>query len=66
MPIIKDYLNNESLSLTQIADLMDFTSLSYFSRYCTKHLGMTPSEYRMSLQPGNKDNYAMEDLKAKR
>ena len=66
VPIIKDYLNNESLSLTQIADLMDFTSLSYFSRYCTKHLGMTPSEYRMSLQPGNKDNYAMEDLKAKR
>ena len=33
------------------ADLMNFTSLSYFSRYCTKHLGQSPSDYRMSLQP---------------
>ena len=41
----------ERLSLTQIADLMNFTSLSYFSRYCTKHLGQSPSEYRLSLQP---------------
>ena len=51
IPIIKDYLDNDALSLTQIADLMNFTSLSYFSRYCSKHLGMTPTEYRMSLQP---------------
>ena len=48
---LKDYLNDERLSLTQIADLMNFTSLSYFSRYCTKHLGQSPSEYRLSLQP---------------
>ena len=32
VPILKKYLNNERLSLTQIADLMNFTSLSYFSR----------------------------------
>ena len=51
IPILKDYLNDERLSLTQIADLMNFTSPSYFSRYCTKHLGKTPSEYRQSLQP---------------
>ena len=51
IPIIKDYLNNEKLSLSQIADVMNFNSLSYFSRYCTKHLGVTPSEYRKSLQP---------------
>lgn len=51
IPIIKDYFDNESLSLTQIADLMNFSSLSYFSRYCSKHLGITPSEYRQSLQP---------------
>ena len=51
VPIIKDYLNDERLSLTQIAELMNFASLSYFSRYCTKHLGQSPSEYRRSLQP---------------
>ena len=51
IPILKEYLEDERLSLTQIADLMNFTSLSYFSRYCTKHLGQSPSEYRQSLQP---------------
>ena len=51
VPILKDYLDDEHLSLTQIADRMNFTSLSYFSRYCTKHLGLSPSAYRQSLQP---------------
>ena len=51
IPILKDYLNDERLSLTQIADMMNFTTLSYFSRYCKKHLGRSPSEYRQSLQP---------------
>ena len=51
IPILKDYLNDDRLSLTQIAELMNFTTLSYFSRYCTKHLGVSPSEYRQSFQP---------------
>ncbi len=51
VPILKKYLDDDRLSLTQIADRMNFTSLSYFSRYCTKHLGLSPSEYRHSLQP---------------
>ena len=51
IPILKDFLDDERLSLTQIADHMNFTSLSYFSRYCTKHLGQSPSSYRQSLQP---------------
>ena len=51
VPILKGYLGDERLSLTQIAELMNFASLSYFSRYCTKHLGQSPSEYRQSLQP---------------
>ena len=51
IPILKSYLDDERLSLTQIAELMNFTSISYFSRYCTKHLGQLPSEYRLSLQP---------------
>ena len=51
VPILKGLLDDERLSLTQIADRMNFTSLSYFSRYCTKHLGQSPSESRRSLQP---------------
>ena len=51
IPILKDFLDDERLSLTQIAENMNFTSLSYFSRYCTKHLGQSPSSYRQSLQP---------------
>ena len=51
VPILKSYLDDERLSLTQIAEQMNFTSLSYFSRYCTKHLGQPPSEYRQSKQP---------------
>ena len=53
IPILKEYLSDERLSLTQIADHMNFSTLSYFSRYCTKHLGLSPSEYRLSLQPKN-------------
>jgi AraC-like DNA-binding protein len=54
IPMVKEYLDNDQLSLTQIADRMRFASLSYFSRYCKKHLGMTPSEYRRSKQPNVK------------
>ena len=46
IPILKEYLDNPRYSLTQIAEIMNFTSLSYFSRYCTKHLGVNPSKYR--------------------
>ena len=46
--IIKSYLDDNSLSITQIADEMHFTSVSYFSRYCVKHLGMSPARYRMA------------------
>ena len=51
VPILKELLNDERLSLTQISERMNFSSLSYFSRYCSKHLGQSPSEYRQSLQP---------------
>jgi AraC-like DNA-binding protein len=51
VPILKKYLDDERLSLTQISEMMNFSSLSYFSRYCTKHLGQSHSEYRLSIQP---------------
>lgn len=54
VPILKKYLDDERLSLSRISELMNFSSLSYFSRYCAKHLGKSPSEYRLSIQPKRK------------
>ena len=51
VPMVKEYLDNPDLSIVQIAEEMNFTSLSYFSRYVTKHLGMSPKAYRDSLIP---------------
>jgi len=47
IPVLKYYQNDD----TQIEERMDFTTLSFFSRYCAKHFGQSPSEYRQSLQP---------------
>ena len=41
------YLKDDTLTFTQIADTMGFSSLSYFSRYTLKLTGLSPSEYRM-------------------
>lgn len=46
--IILAYLRDNKMSITQIADEMNFTSLSYFSRYCVKHIGMSPARFRTS------------------
>lgn len=39
-------LNDKSLSLTEISERLNFSSLSYFTRYIQKHLGITPSTLR--------------------
>lgn len=44
--IIKRKLADKSLSLKTIADQMGFSSLSYFSRYCSRVLGAMPSRLR--------------------
>ena len=54
VPMIADYLKNSDLSLTQICEEMNFSSLSYFSRYVHKHLGMSPSDYRAAHSPVKK------------
>lgn len=51
VPMVIEYLDNPNLSITQIADEMNFASVSYFSRYVTKHLGVSPQKYRQSLRP---------------
>lgn len=44
--IIIEYLKDNTMSITQIADEMEFATLSYFSRYCQKHIGMSPAKFR--------------------
>ncbi|RZL31876.1 MAG: AraC family transcriptional regulator [Pedobacter sp.] len=39
-------LQNKNLNISEIADEMDFSSRSFFTRYVKKLLGMTPKEYR--------------------
>ncbi len=51
IPIITDMLKNSSLSIGRISEMLNFTSVSYFSRYCQKHLGMSPAAYRATLLP---------------
>lgn len=40
------YLKDDTRSVSQIADEMNFSSLSYFSRFCVKHIGMSPMKFR--------------------
>ena len=54
IPVLIDFLNNSNLSLTQICEEMNFSSLSYFSRYAQKHLGMSPSTYRAVNSPAKR------------
>lgn len=42
-------LRNDNLTFTQIADSMNFSSQSFFSRYVKKVLGVSPGEYRSRL-----------------
>ena len=39
-------LNDQSKTLSEVADLMNFETASHFSRYAKKLLGKSPSEYR--------------------
>ena len=42
-------LQNKNLNIAEIADKMEFSSRSFFTRYVKKMLGITPSEYRNRL-----------------
>jgi len=43
------YLQNKNLNISEIADEMNFSSRSFFTRYVKKILGVTPREYRERL-----------------
>ncbi|MGV6946431.1 AraC family transcriptional regulator [Sphingobacterium sp. CZ-2] len=42
-------LKNKELTLTDIAEKMNFSSISYFSRYVQRNLGVSPTEYRQKM-----------------
>lgn len=46
MQEITRLLRLKELSLTEIAERMNFSSVSYFSRYVQKRINLSPSEYR--------------------
>ena len=39
-------LRDKQLDFVEIADLFNFSSASYFTRYVQRYLGESPSEYR--------------------
>lgn len=43
---IKKLLRDKSLSVTEISDMLNFSSPSYFNRYVRANLGVSPLEYR--------------------
>lgn len=43
-------LQNKNLSISEIADQMEFSSHSFFTRYVKKLLGVTPNAYRARLR----------------
>ena len=43
-------LQDTDLNIAEIADRMEFSSRSYFSRYVKKILGQTPTMYRSRLE----------------
>ena len=47
---ISRLLVHKELSLTDIAERLNFSSVSYLSRYVSKHLGIYPSAYRKALK----------------
>ncbi len=45
-------LKNKELTLTHISEEMNFSSISYFSRYVQRILGVPPTEYRQNFEKG--------------
>ena len=45
---IRFYLSNRGLSIKEVVAKLGFANMSHFGSYVRKHLGMSPSEYRMA------------------
>ena len=48
--LAKQYLREDNHNISQIAEILGYSSIHYFSRQFKKISGMTPSEYALSIQ----------------
>lgn len=46
LDVVKDMLLRENKSLTEIAHVLDYSSVAYLSAQFKKHTGMTPTKFR--------------------
>lgn len=53
---IRNILKNSDKSIKEVADLLRFPNVSFFSSYCRKHFGMPPMEYRKHLRNSINEN----------
>lgn len=44
------WLRNSSKSIKEIADMLQFPSISFFGKYCRQHFGMSPKNLREQLR----------------
>ena len=48
--LAKQYLREDNYNISQIAEILGYSSIHYFSRQFKKITGMTPSQYSLSIQ----------------
>jgi len=51
--LAKKYIREETYNLTEISNLLGYSSVHYFSRHFKKTVSMTPSEYARTLKARN-------------
>ena len=47
---IRYWLKNTNKTIKEIADILEFTNISFFGKYCRAHFGMSPTEFRKQLR----------------
>ena len=53
--VAREYIRDHSMSLTETSQALGYTSVHYFSKQFKKITGMTPSEYKISIEFAQKD-----------
>ena len=48
--VAKKYLREANYNITQIAEMLGYANIHYFSRQFKKTTGMTPTEYAISIR----------------